>query len=40
MTLEELLGIPNNIVLTVSSHPAEAQLIVDGHGETDVLLLV
>jgi hypothetical protein len=37
---EELLGIPSDIILVVSGHPAEAQLIVDGHGETDVLLLI
>jgi hypothetical protein len=37
---EELLGIPNNIVLVVSGHPAETQLVVDGHGVTEVLLLV
>jgi hypothetical protein len=39
-TAEELLGIPNDIILVVSSHPAEAQLVIDGHGETDVLLLI
>jgi hypothetical protein len=39
-TTEELLGIPRDIVLVISSHPTEAQLIVDGHGVTDVLLLV
>jgi len=39
-TTEELLSIPNNIVLVVSGHPAEAQLVVDRHGETDVLLLI
>ena len=39
-TAEELLGIPSDIVLVVSGHPAEAQLVVDGHGEIDVLLLV
>jgi hypothetical protein len=39
-TTEELLDIPNDIVLVISSHPAEVQLIVDGHGVTDVLLLI
>jgi hypothetical protein len=39
-TAEEFLGIPNDIILVVSSHPAEAQLVIDGHGETDVLLLI
>jgi hypothetical protein len=31
-TAEELLGIPNEIVLIVSGQPAEPHLLVSGHG--------
>lgn len=32
--------VSSNIILVVTGHPAEAQLIIDGHGMTDILLLV
>jgi hypothetical protein len=37
-TTKELLGVPKDVVLVISCHPAEAQLLIPGHGATNLLV--